>query len=79
MKKLFFLALAPALALSSAAESLTVSSPDRQLAVMLDITGGRATYSVNYGGKTMLDPSPLGFRANIGNFETDATGCAPDF
>lgn len=70
MKKLFFLALAPALALSSTAESLTVSSPDRQLAVTLDITGGRATYSVNYGGKTMLDPSPLGFRANIGDFET---------
>ncbi len=62
-----FLALC-AFSLSSLAQTAKVSGPDGKLVVNVDVNGGKATYSVNYDGKTVLDASPLGFQANIGDF-----------
>ena len=62
-----FLALC-AFSLSSLAQNAKVSGPDGKLVVSVDVNGGKATYSVNYDGKTVLDASPLGFQANIGDF-----------
>ena len=50
----------------------TVCSPDGALCVDVDILSGRPTYSVTYAGKTILEPSPLGFTANTGDY-TSAT------
>ncbi len=43
-------------------------SPDGRTAVTLDDEGGKLSYSVQRDGKTYLAPSPLGLRADIGDF-----------
>lgn len=53
---------------SANAVSHTVTSPDGRLVVAVDNEGGRATYSVTYDGRAMLEPSALGLVANIGDF-----------
>lgn len=55
------------------AVSHTVSSPDGRLVVTIDTDGGRAGYSVTYGGSVMLRPSALGVIADNGDFSTGLT------
>ena len=52
------------------AQKNAVKSPDGKLAVDLTLDNGLLTYAVSYDGLTALLPSPLGFRANIGDFAT---------
>ncbi len=53
-------------ALSAAA--VTVDSPDGRLRLTIDAGGATPLYSINYDGKAIVEPSPLGFDTNIGNF-----------
>lgn len=67
-KKTTLVALALMCAMSIQAQKHTVSSPDQQLVVDIELTGGKATYAVKYAGKQMLEASPLGLRTNIGDY-----------
>jgi hypothetical protein len=51
----------------SAAER-KISSPDGRLVVMVSDTDGKATYSVTYDDELFIASSPLGMKANIGDF-----------
>lgn len=66
--KLLLLALLP---LTSVAQ--TVSSPDGRTVVTLDVIDGMPVYNVTYDGNTMLQNSPLGFKANVGDFTQGLT------
>ncbi len=66
---ILFLALA-AVALGVNAQTASVASPDGKVVLRFDMDGGKPTYQVDYDGVRALDPSPLGFRANIGDFAT---------
>lgn len=55
------------------AQKTSVYSPDSLLKVDVTIDGGRPSYSVTYNGKVFLEPSPLGFVANVGDFSRDMT------
>ena len=73
MKKQAFLFL---LALGTSplwAQEASVSGPDQQLRVNVSVENGAPLYSVTYKGKTILEPSPLGFVANIGDFSQGMT------
>lgn len=71
MRNLFLsLALLIVAGFPAAAQRLTVESPDGRLAVAVDNDGGRATYSITYDGKTMMEPSALGLLADIGDFSS---------
>ena len=50
-----------------------MSGPDQQLRVNISVENGAPLYSVTYKGKTILEPSPLGFVANIGDFSQGMT------
>ena len=45
-----------------AASAVTVDSPDGRLSLTLDVDGNTPVYSISYDGKTILEPSPLGFK-----------------
>ena len=55
------------------AQKTSVCSPDSLLKVDVNIDGGRPSYSVTYNGKVFLEPSPLGFVADVGDFCRDMT------
>ncbi len=56
------------------AQNVSVSSPDGKLKVDVACAdGGKATYSVVYNGKQMLEASPLGMQTNIGDFTKGLT------
>ena len=65
--------LCSALSTAVAAPAATVSSPNSQLKVNCDFIGGLPMFSVELNGVTMLDNSPLGFVANVGDFSHDIT------
>ena len=74
IKTLLSLCLACAAAFPLAAQDAVVNSPDGNLQVAITVRGGGLpAYSVSYRGKTMLETSPLGLRANIGNFTSSMT------
>ena len=50
------------------AQTLHVASPDGKLQVNIACEQGRASYSVNYDGKSMVTTSALGLKADIGDF-----------
>ena len=50
-----------------------MSGPDQQLRVNVSVENGAPLYSVTYKGKIILEPSPLGFVANIGDFSQGMT------
>jgi hypothetical protein len=52
------------------AQDAVVLSPDKQLALSVSVADGKPVYSVTYGGKTMLEASPLGLQTNEGDFST---------
>ena len=55
------------------AQQATVSGPDNQLKVEVSVDNGNPFYSVTYKGKTILEKSPLGFVADIGDFSKGMT------
>lgn len=55
------------------AQQATVSGPDNQLKVEVSVDNGNPFYSVIYKGKTILEKSPLGFVADIGDFSKGMT------
>lgn len=55
------------------AQKTSVCSPDSLLKVDVTIDGGRPSYSVTYNRKVFLEPSPLGFVADVGDFCRDMT------
>ena len=55
------------------AQTLHVASPDGKLQVSIACEQGRASYSVNYDGKSMVTPSALGLKADIGDFTKGLT------
>lgn len=59
-----------------AAYAATVQSPDGRLVLTTAVEGGRPVYSVAYDGKIILENSPLGFTANIGNFQSGISSVA---
>ncbi|MBR4898620.1 MAG: glycoside hydrolase family 97 catalytic domain-containing protein [Prevotella sp.] len=62
---LSILALLPLLVV---ARESVVSSPNGKLVVTINDEGGRATYSVALNGQTVVLPSQLGFKGDIGDF-----------
>ncbi len=55
------------------ASAAIVESPDGKLVLTTGLEAGKPVYSVSYDGKTILENSPLGFEANIGNFSSGLT------
>ena len=53
------------------AQQATVSGPDSRLKVDFSVSQGIPMYAVTYNEKTILEKSPLGFIANIGDFSKD--------
>ena len=72
MKKtmLFCVAL---LCLTMGAKAQTIGSPDGKIQVILELSGGKPCYSVNYQGQTMLNRSALGVVTNIGDYTQGLT------
>ena len=64
MRKILTAAIAAATVFSAFAQS-PVSGPDGRLKVSVSAD---ARYSVVYDGKTVLEPSALGFKANLGDY-----------
>lgn len=67
---LLTIALSLAATLPAAAEATDIKSPNGKLVVTIGDEGGKATYSVKYDNRLMLEPSALGLKANIGDFST---------
>ena len=67
MKKLLTICMV-LLALPIAAHEARVAGPDGRLVVTVSDEGGKPAYSVTYDGVTFLEPSPLGLKADIGDF-----------
>ena len=64
--------LTAALTLSASAADLSVSGPDGRLKLDFSLLeGGKPSYEVFYDGVRILDPSPLGFVATLGDFSKD--------
>ncbi len=64
----FFLIAACAIFSLAALAAETVSSPDGKTKVTVDINNGSPVYSVAYDGVTVIMPSPLGLKTNVGDF-----------
>ena len=61
------------LSVSAGAREATIASPDGKLTVTVSDYGGRASYAITLDGQTMLLPSPLGFKADFGDFTQGLT------
>ena len=68
MKKSFLFLLTMLVVMVVSAQELKFESPDNRTVVNFKLDGGIACYSVSYGGKIMLDESPLGLVTNTGDF-----------
>jgi len=73
MKKIFLLTALLFMAMAVRAEDATVSSPDGKLQVKVELAGSLLSYSVTYGGKTVLESSPLGLVANYDDYSAKLT------
>lgn len=62
-----------ATALAAVAETVNVSSPNGLLVVTIDNNEGHAAYSIDYNATTMILPSALGVKMNIGDFTDNLT------
>ncbi|MBN2649889.1 MAG: glycoside hydrolase family 97 catalytic domain-containing protein [Prolixibacteraceae bacterium] len=51
----------------------TISSPDQNLRLNVNIENGKPSYSVAYKGKDILENSPLGLSTNEGDFLSEMT------
>ena len=61
------------LALPVVASEERVAGPDGRLVVTVSDAGGKPTYSVAYDGAAFVAPSPLGLKADIGDFTAGLT------
>ncbi len=68
MRRKFLIALALGASLSAGAQVNSVSSPDGRLTINLLNSAGKASYSVSYNGKPVLENSQLGLITDIGDF-----------
>ena len=73
MKKQFMTWLLAITTMSAFAQQATVTGPDSFLKVNVSVKQGIPVYSVTYKDKTILEDSPLGFIANVGDFSRDMT------
>jgi hypothetical protein len=73
MKKTLLSGLSLFSVLLAQAQPVSVTGPDGLLRVTTDTRDGRPVYSVTYRDKTILEDSPLGFVANVGDFTRDMT------
>ena len=67
-KKLFSLCVLFMSALTAIAQAVGVSSPNGKLKVDITCQNGQAAYTVSYDGKTMMTPSALGLKTDIGDY-----------
>ncbi len=72
-KQLFITSLCLLSFMGLMAQTVNVSSPDGKLQVSIVCEKGHASYSVNYDGKSMVTPSALGLKADIGDFTKSLT------
>ena len=72
-KQLFITSLCLLSFMGLMAQTVNVSSPDGKLQVSIVCEKGHASYSVNYDGKSMVTPSALGLKADIGDFTKGLT------
>ena len=70
LKKLTITLLLAASATLGISQEASVSSPDSQLTLHFKLIDSTPTYRVEYSGKEVLCQSPLGFKANIGDYST---------
>ena len=61
------------LALTISGKDINIKSPDSKLVVTIDDEQGLLNYRVSYMGQTMLKPSALGLKADIGDFTRGLT------
>ena len=73
MKTLISLVIGLITSLTISGQSVTTSGPDGNLKVKVSVKQGIPVYSVTYKNKTILEDSPLGFVANVGDFSRDMT------
>lgn len=77
MKRLILIlaAMASVVAASGmdAANPVEIKSPGGRLTVTVDVCEGVPVYSVGYDGAEMIEPSPLGFISNAGDFSRGMT------
>ena len=73
MKKTVLILSMMLLALPMAAGEERVAGPDGRLVVTVSDAGGKPAYSVTYDGVAFLAPSPLGLKADIGDFTQGLT------
>ena len=67
-KKLFLFSVLVVSALTAMAQVASVSSPNGKLKVDITCQDGQAAYTVSYDGKTMMTPSALGLKTDIGDY-----------
>ena len=67
MKTLISLVIGLITSLTVSGQSVTASGPDGNLKVNVSVKQGIPVYSVTYKNKTILEDSPLGFVANVGD------------
>jgi len=72
-KTIMFAVLAAFQSVVILAQVATVSGPDGRLKVNVDMKDGMPVYSATYDGHQMLEESPLGFEANVGDFTKGLT------
>jgi hypothetical protein len=68
MKKLLTVAVLMLTATMIGAKEMRLESPDGKMIVTVSDEGGRPVYQISRDGKLFLAPSPLGVKANIGDF-----------
>ena len=73
MQKIYLSCLFLLAAAAAQANEYTVKSPDGKLVVKVACEGGKASYTVDYDGKQMLQPSALGLVSNHGDFSQNLT------
>ena len=67
MRQLFLAIMITSSALAWAGD-VTVSSPDGNIIVTVSETDGNVTYGASLNGQTVLKPSALGLKTNVGDF-----------
>ena len=73
MQKIYLSCLFLLAAAAAQANEYTVKSPDGKLVVKVACEGGKASYTMDYDGKQMLQPSALGLVSNHGDFSQNLT------
>lgn len=72
MRKLILMCLIGATSMAWAQQA-SVSSPDGRLRVNVNLHEGKVQYNVTYDDQQVLEDSPLGFVANLGDFSQNLT------